>query len=888
LKSDGTVVATGQNDNGQLDVSDWTDIVAISTVSDAMTYRHTVGLKSDGSVVATGYRPNYEPLPIANWDLIDEAIGGGSDEDDNIGDRSELSLQLYSNRPSLNLAIGETIQLGVGAFDSGEQISDVSKIVYVIENPSLLRIASSGTRDDYRYASVVALNVGTTHIQISDANTGAAIRVPVTVSEPHGNTFTIYNVPKVNYERDYLTNFYNFNGMYVDSYTHSTNPDGSANISFDVYNTQIMFGVVEVYDEKGRIIDARVIDKMTGAPTSIKETLWDGMGYLIHDFGTGEIFTYKQQSGFSKRSEIEISNVPKGGYIRITNDPFYSTLCSIINGVDLMFEIKSVLSSASDFLDEWNAGTASQFTKEFTKNMLSDEIMVNLIQDSKKVGEKITKKIAEDAITDGKSLNNFFTSLGSALAELDVFKIIAKTGLNVGISAVESSLESFMGLAGTALNFIFIGGECLNFQMHFMNYARFALSGYIDIQVPSDNSVSSGGVTAESEDGFDNETALQVYNLYYDTDIADKFFKGDIPEELSELENTLFYEISLIKNGISVQPETPIKISVPIPLELRSFAGFIKIYRINADGTLTDMNAVVENGLLVFTTDHLSLYALTGISTPDAETDDPTEIEESTDTEESDDTDDSVETETPTETEESEDTKTPGITPTLPPSYNVPSSSTPAKSSSTPTDPSTPETETTAPRASTPELPFTDINKSDWFYADVEYAYKNGLMTGTDADKFSPNVKVSRAMLVTVLYRLSGTPPVSAAPDFTDVPAGQWYSDAVVWAAANGLVGGVGDNRFAPEDTITRQDMAVLFSRYASFAGKTLPAVKEAETFTDESEISDYAKQSVTDFNKAGLIGGVGGGRVNPRGEATRAEIAALLHRFIDAAGITV
>ncbi|MDR1330390.1 MAG: carboxypeptidase regulatory-like domain-containing protein [Oscillospiraceae bacterium] len=184
--------------------------------------------------------------------------------------------------------------------------------------------------------------------------------------------------------------------------------------------------------------------------------------------------------------------------------------------------------------------------------------------------------------------------------------------------------------------------------------------------------------------------------------------------------------------------------------------------------------------------------------------------------------------------------------------------------------------------------PFTDVQDGDWFYADVEYAYKYGLMTGTDADKFDPNVKVSRAMLVTVLYRLYGSPSVSAAPGFSDVRAGQWYSDAIAWAAANGLVGGVGGGRFAPDDIITRQDMAVLFSRYASFAGKTLPAVREPDAFADASEIADYAKQSVTDFNAAGLIGGVGGNRVTPRGEATRAEIAALLHRFIEAAKIEV
>jgi hypothetical protein len=178
--------------------------------------------------------------------------------------------------------------------------------------------------------------------------------------------------------------------------------------------------------------------------------------------------------------------------------------------------------------------------------------------------------------------------------------------------------------------------------------------------------------------------------------------------------------------------------------------------------------------------------------------------------------------------------------------------------------------------------PYGDVQETAWYAEDVRYVTETGLMTG-DNGNFSPDTSMTRAMLVTVLYRLYGSPSVSAEPGFSDIPGGQWYSDAVVWAAANNLVGGVGGNLFAPEDTITRQDMAVLFSRYASFAGKTLPAVKEAETFTDESEISDYAKQAVSDFNAAGIIGGVGDNKVNPRGETTRAETAALLHRFIEA-----
>jgi hypothetical protein len=179
--------------------------------------------------------------------------------------------------------------------------------------------------------------------------------------------------------------------------------------------------------------------------------------------------------------------------------------------------------------------------------------------------------------------------------------------------------------------------------------------------------------------------------------------------------------------------------------------------------------------------------------------------------------------------------------------------------------------------------PFIDVAAGDWFYADIEYSYTNGLMTGSAPNTFSPETPLSRAMLVTVLHRLSGTPAPAAGTVFSDVPAGQWYSNAIAWASENGLVTGTGGDEFSPETELTRQDMAVLFTRYAGFTGKNLPAVREGETFTDEAEIAGYAKQAVADFNRAGLIGGVDGA-FDPRGIATRAQLAVMLHRYIEAA----
>ncbi|MDR1299500.1 MAG: S-layer homology domain-containing protein [Oscillospiraceae bacterium] len=199
-------------------------------------------------------------------------------------------------------------------------------------------------------------------------------------------------------------------------------------------------------------------------------------------------------------------------------------------------------------------------------------------------------------------------------------------------------------------------------------------------------------------------------------------------------------------------------------------------------------------------------------------------------------------------------------------------------------DPLTPGTD--APDISAPALPFTDVRESDWFYGDVEYAYINGLMTGTSATAFSPNTAMTRAMLVTVLYRLAVGDAALGVPNpgFDDVPPGQWYTDAVAWAHSAGIVSGIGDNRFAPDAEIARQDMAVMLARYAGAMEAELPATRAAAAFADGGDVAGYAKDAVDALYSAGVVGGKPGNLFDPRGPATRAEVAAMLHRFILAA----
>jgi len=178
--------------------------------------------------------------------------------------------------------------------------------------------------------------------------------------------------------------------------------------------------------------------------------------------------------------------------------------------------------------------------------------------------------------------------------------------------------------------------------------------------------------------------------------------------------------------------------------------------------------------------------------------------------------------------------------------------------------------------------PFSDVNPSDWFYGDVEYVVTNGLFYGTSETIFAPNASITRAMFVTVLYRIAGGESMSVIfpSPFDDVADGQWYSAAVAWTAANGIVSGIGGGLFAPDSEITRQDMAVMLLRYLKYIKADYVVTDEYKIFADETDIASYAKDAVQTLNKLGIIQGKGNNIIDPKGNATRAEAAAMLRRF--------
>ena len=178
--------------------------------------------------------------------------------------------------------------------------------------------------------------------------------------------------------------------------------------------------------------------------------------------------------------------------------------------------------------------------------------------------------------------------------------------------------------------------------------------------------------------------------------------------------------------------------------------------------------------------------------------------------------------------------------------------------------------------------PFTDASEKDWFYNDTMFVYKNGLMLGTSKTLFSPHGTVTRGMMATILWRMEGSLAPKGENSFTDVEAGRWYADAITWATENGIFAGYSKDKFGPDDPITREQLTAIFYRYADYKGYKLTVTGNLDKFEDADKITDYAKTVMQWAVGNGLIKGKAETLLDPQGTATRAEIAAMLHRFVE------
>lgn len=522
-------------------------------------------------------------------------------------DNHSGKIEIYSNYTNLTVELGDTIKIGTGIFKNDIQVTDVSKVSCSVYDNAILSVKSTTVINNCRFYEFNTHSVGTTYITFSDSNTGYTKRVPVTVYDSTDSAYTVSNIPTIQVG-DYVANFYNLNGLYIDNYTYSVASNGQTTVSFDVYNRNYIYGAIEVYNGDGVLTDAIVIDKMTNNKGSIKKTVWDGPYCLIQDIIEGDIFTYRESIS-TKHTHAEVI-IPKDGYIKITTDTMNSNLVAIINGLDIAMSLKGVVGDIKGF-----DTNSKVFAEKITKEIINNALYAELAKDENKFAKKLMKGfVKKTTIFSTKSMGNFVDSFVNNLSELKLEKLVFDTAKSFGWSTAENLFEYFSGPIGTVLKGLFTAGDVANLVIQCKHLDDRMYCGDICIQNQSGGKRISSQVTVTSDTNFDSDTAFRVYEVAIDSSEIDivKELNPQLYDEITSIPSVV-YNIAMIKDGKETQLNGKVEVAIPIPDEMKHLerSNSIVIYRIEEDGTKTEMITEIRDGNLVFRTDHFSLYVIT-------------------------------------------------------------------------------------------------------------------------------------------------------------------------------------------------------------------------------------------------------------------------------------
>ncbi len=555
-------------------------------------------ISSDGNTVT-------EPIET---DIEDKDEG---DTEDNITETEiDDGIIVYSDYQNLSIRKDSTITLSAGIIIGGEQIDDVSGITFWSDDSSILKIVDTGIKSNFRYVKFKGVDIGTTYVYFSDSNTGHSVEVLVTVYDNNQLSYTLNSVP-TQYIGKYLANIYN-NGLYIDSYNYSVNDNGSANVSFDVYNTNYTYGVVEIYNKDGTLKDAVLIDKMDSNSSSIKESVWDNVGCLVRDAINNNFLSYRQESGFSKKTSINSIKIPKNGYIKICNDPQNSAIVSIVNSVDVLMSLGKLAGKVKNY-----DVNADEFCGNLTRELVEGKAFVTLLEDGSELEEKLWEGMAKEVLFSTDSLGDFSETMANNLSNLDLGGLISDTAGDFGWSVAEDVFTFFTGPIDMVFDGLFAFGDLTDIIMQHTDLMQSSNVGSIYIQNQGGGFRSSQQITVKSDVDFSDDTSLNVFKVALDSDLLDVLedINPDVYEKI--VNGTSYtYNISLMNNGTEVQPDEEVTVYIPIPddLKILSYIGKTKIYRVEEDGNVTEMDAEIKDGCFVFNTTHFSLYTLVGDS----------------------------------------------------------------------------------------------------------------------------------------------------------------------------------------------------------------------------------------------------------------------------------
>ncbi|MBQ3182541.1 MAG: leucine-rich repeat protein [Clostridia bacterium] len=531
---------------------------------------------------------------------IDKTIGGA------VLDVNITGLMVYSDYQNLSFRKGSYLYLGVAAYIKGVQQTDLSGITFTVSDPSVIEPVKTVNKDNCYFVRLKGVGTGNASVSFSDSLTGYSVKVPVTVYDNNTMSYTLNNVPTQEIDK-YETNFYNYNGLFIDNYDYTINDDRSATVTFDVYNTAYSYGIVESCDKNNKIYQAVLIDKYNFNNGSIKESVWDNTCCLVRDFIDGDFLTYRQESGYSIKTPVEIT-VPEGGYIYITMSSRESNILAVVNSIDLLMGIKDLTGDISDF-----DTSSKEYSQKLTAKLVSDTAYVKLMSSGSEFSENLFKNVGKQTFFNTKSLGSFADTIVYNISEINLGELVSSTALDFGWSIGEDLFTEFAGPAGKVLEGLFTFGDTCNLVSQGNDFCRYIDTYGIVIANQGGGVRNANEVKIESDVDFDNDMALNTYKFELDNQVL-SILKEKSPDVYNQIRGGLerTYNISLVKNGVEAQHSDSVRVYIPLTSEMKllSHIANIKVYRIEEDGTTTEIECSVDNGMLSFETNHFSIYSI--------------------------------------------------------------------------------------------------------------------------------------------------------------------------------------------------------------------------------------------------------------------------------------
>ncbi len=514
-------------------------------------------------------------------------------------------IAFYSNASTTSISVGDSIELDVGYYNNNELDKTANNFIYTISDSDVISVEPKNTFGEAGAEyNVTAKKEGSSTITVTDLKSNESETIEFYVRDPESVT-TFLNVPQMTIEPGKVTNYYNYGGMVVDDFDYKIHKDSQGKedyyiVTMNIYNSKNLYGAVTSYDSKGRISGYRIIERIqpndTNFVSSVK-SLFKSTGDLFHLMENERFYSGES---ISKESKVEIK-VPLNGHIEISNNIVSSQIAMLANMISYGLDFYSCTKSFVKVADQIEKGRKA-LIEALTESLIKDGIISAL------------KDASSEVLTKGFSWN-YNTS------EVMINELIEKTQ-QLGVDFMEKVAEelcSFTGIAETAesvatkvlptgwiIKLLYAENKALNYVDFLQNFDRskhLPKGIYIYAPTTTGRYLSNDISVVPENEKTDDKTTVHSYLIYGETRIPNI---DEYSSKVSAHYKSTKYSITLYKNGKEAQPDSKVKVSIPIPNDYK--INNIVVYRDNGDGTYTNMNASVSNGYAVFETTHFCFF----------------------------------------------------------------------------------------------------------------------------------------------------------------------------------------------------------------------------------------------------------------------------------------